>query len=570
MRRLLAWCAAVLLAAGALVSSAAGHGFEPSVEQLDDESVLALVDSTPMTAGELKTLLGLRTAPYRPGQVVFFGLGDLLRAARLAPVYDQLAAQARAEQLELTDADRERIDAMTREYARRMLYRERILGALDEPTPQQLLALYEAVRHEYFRTPDKLVLREMTFPFATPDEEAEAHAQAQRAAARIDAGESFLNVAREMAGQAGGASSRIIIPETDLRTPPEVVAVFHELADKQTSAPFRSAGAWHIVYRQFHTPAGFIPFESTIDILAAMHSRRQREEAVARFFRELTADVNLFRIHAENLVGEGELALTSDVLLSVAGRTFTRGDLIAAGGWALSREVSVRQQELRDVALRLGPVHDALADWVAQREGFLERPAVVRYRDRLEDTLLVRTLLLRGIDTASLEPTEDEVLAAWRQGMAANPEAPGMVHYDSLAAWGPADQRADLARRLATVETYDAFAALARSLYNGPLTISWGTRLRDFVVEAPEPVRDAVRAGRAHGLAGPVLDDNQLEAWWINTAHPEREPTARELAIARENLRTNLVQDQIELLLDEASEAIVVEDMLSNPDGITP
>lgn len=433
MRKLLRFAAASLVAACAAFAPerAAAHGFEQYLANLDDTVAAGTVNGEEMSVGRMKSLLALRTPPPNGDEFLFFGVPELLEAGREAPAWSHFAQQARDGGIALDAEEARHVDAQTRDFAERMLFRQSILGSETRPTVESLREEYDRRKDTEFFMPERFIVKEIFVPFrdGTPPEETEK--RARDLAARFAAGEAFGDIQKEAVGNANVAAARIIVPGADGEvTPAEVIETVRGLADRATSEPFASAIGWHIVQRQLHIPQSHMPFEAVFQLLLDEWVVNARDEAIRAWFLPFAKNSELVRINTQYLLNTGALALDRDVLLSVGAREFTRAELKAAAGWRLNPDAPLTEATFLAIAAELGPVQHELLNRALDERGTMGDPEVLFYRQAAEDTVLARKFIL---GQENIAPGAPEAHAAVRKRIV---EKAAETKFDPLLATG--------------------------------------------------------------------------------------------------------------------------------------
>ena len=542
-RALLTW---FLLAS---VGVAYPHGFEALVQQLDDDDVAALVDDRVVTVGELKLLLSLRTAPYRKGDFLSFGVYDLIQTAREDSIYQDLAVQAVELGLQLAPEEEEQIARMTRDFARREIFKENILRKLKRPSIEELQKVYDAHRDDKFRTTEKLVYRIATVPHESTAGN-EAPPSLRSAIKRLEAGASFSQVVDSIEGNVEPNTVRLHTTGESLELPPEVVESFHSLSNRRYSQPFKSTEGWHLLYRQLHVPASHIPFESLISLLVEMHESAQKRELVPAFFRLHPLSAELLLVRSENLLSRGDLALDDDILATVGGHSFTRRILMDAMGWALAKDARISPEEFREIALQSGPIQRALLDEIVDREGWLQRERILFYARKARETLLARKVIMQEINLESLEPDDEAINHHHRLELVNWTAVNESVVYDAI--WIPRASPVldEFALGLNQVHDRETFQKLGQTAMEGDGEIHRVDGLHTTVSKAPMAIIEVLARSYPESRIAASSDGRMASFYWIESTSIPWMPTAERREYIRNLLHGNALQDRVEEWLE--------------------
>jgi len=404
--RRLALAVAIALCAGRAVP----HGFEQYLANLDDAAIAARVNGEEMSVGRMKALLALRTPPPVGDEFLFFGVRELLEAGREAPAWTFFANEARKAGRELTDEERARIDARVRDYAERMLFREHVLNSEIRPTVESLREVYESRKDTEFTMPERFIVKEIFVPFLPNVPADDTEAKIRAFAQSFKDGVPFADLQLAAANGANVPAARIVVPDQQGEiTPPEVIEAIRAVADRETTEPVKSPLGWHIVQRQLHIPKSNMPFEAVFQLLLDEWIVKKRDETIRAWFLPYAQDAELVQINTQYLLNTGGLALDRDVLVTIGGKDFTRGELAAAAGWRLNREAPLTEATFLGIIVEIGAVQQAMLDRILPELGVMDRPDVQFYRKAAGDTLIAEHMLA---EEAKLDPASHEAFVA--------------------------------------------------------------------------------------------------------------------------------------------------------------
>ena len=117
----------------------------------------------------------------------------------------------------------------------------------------------------------------------------EAKSLAEKAAARVAAGEDFAAVATEMSEGPYASSGGLWPPEGRGRLIPEVEAVAFAAKPGEVSAPFKSAIGWHVVKLEEASPGRTKPYAEVQEEIQNTLITAVRTEAQTQLIRNLKA-----------------------------------------------------------------------------------------------------------------------------------------------------------------------------------------------------------------------------------------------------------------------------------------
>jgi len=532
-----------------------GHGLSQSLQRLRESESVGIVEGKLYTVGDLTTLLGMRSARYRSGRSMIYGMEDLLMMARHAKAYRDLAAEAEGAGVVPNDRELDWIESETRSFARRLVIRREILDKVVPPTVGDLREIYEEIKEEKLATPERIILRRVTIPVTDEQGASEAMRVLTDLGEEVAAGGEVTRLARALGLE---APSRVLYPaqEPDL----ELMDALRGLEDGDALAPRRVEGVVELLVRQMLIPADTIPFESSVEMLLQIHHDREAQRLSHEFFAQLAEEPGVLSLVPENLQSQGELALDSDVVVIVADNRMTRGDLREALGWMVSAASRGDLEEFRNRLLDSGAVQEALLDHHLDTQGWMESAEVQTYARDLTDTLLARRMLTEPA-TALMAPTVDEeVLEHWRDKEASLGRFHGRVRYDQVGLPAGVEGLADWQAKLAAVSSAEEFAQVSREIASAVPSAILMSGLQGHVSTLPPEVGGRLAAGLVPGVVVTTPVENEpLVALWITEGTADRQPTTEERDQSRREVEEMRLQDAIEQVLDGMSEQLEME-----------
>lgn len=534
----------LVCALGLMPSGGSSHGLELSVQQLNDSEAAGLVGERVLDVGEVKTLLAIRSAKYRPGATLMYGMRDLAEQVHFHPAYEHYKAVARERGLELSGSDEEYLAEQTLAFARQLLFEREIRSRIPDPTLEMLRELYEEVKTEYFSTPERLLLQKAT---VRPLDEADSEKwrdKLHELSERITSGEQAEVLLREH-----GLAVRSLVLYPDQAPDTELVTLLRGIEDRTALPPRKEDGAWVLYVRRLGLPSGHVPFQSALESLVDLFRFREQDRLVREYLIELAEKPGLIRLLDANLAAEGILALDSDGLLVVAGEIVTRGELRKALGWRLESIGLMDRHELIELMASTGVVQHRLANHLIQDQNLLERPEVRFFRDQLEATMLARMVLVDQALSTPLEVPEAKVLMQWRQERASEGRLPGEVRYD-LVQLNPEQKAEEWIRAYESVVDHEGFRRVSNNVMRNDSSALWVSDLRGLLEDLPGDVRRTIGEMQPPGVLVSTEDD-QLRAYWINDKVPDENPTQQEFERLSAMVRLYMLQDRIDAILSE-------------------
>lgn len=537
---------ALLVAALCIPQGAGAHGLELSVQQLRDNDPAGMVGERLLTVGEVKTLLSIRSARYRPGANVIYGLDDLVDQIHYFPAYDKYADKAIEAGLELDREEKELLAHESSIFARFVFFQREIANRVPNPTLEMLTNLYEETKDTYFRTPEMYLLQKVSVEIGGDNTEDVVQQKLNDAADRINAGEPVASVFREL-----GQNPRSIAIYPDEADDVELVDALGKIENRQALSPRMEDDACVLYYRRLHRPRGYVPLQSSIDALSELFRFREQGRLVSEYIHEIARSSDLVRVVEVNLLAEPSLALEEDALLSIAGEAVTRGELRGALGWQLESIGLLDEEKFLHMALETGVVQNRLMKHLIAEKGIDQRAEVIFHRDQFRRTLLARKLLVEEALKSPLEVTDEAAVEQWRIERSSAGRLPGEVGY-SLITMEPGDDKSRWHDLFSKASNPANFRAAANQLMREDPDAVWMTGLVVHVSELPQKTREVVGEGQLPAVSI-VTKENKVHVYHLLQARPDEVPTEAELERARGMIYKYKLQDRIEeILVDTA------------------
>jgi len=270
--------AGLLLATVGLVGGPAGGPGGPL-----PEDVVARVNGVPLRGADYRRLVaGLESDLGRPADA------ERRRFVLQRMIEEELLVQ-RALDLGLG-----RLDRRVRAELTGALIASVVGEAEDvEPSGETLRRFYE--RHRgFFAGPGRLHVRQLFFRAGGADGEG-ARRRAERALARLRAGEPFAAVAAELGDSVLPPLPDGPLPPAKLReyVGPGAARAAAALEEGATSDPVRGAGGWRLLHLVSREPSVAPPFRAVREQVAAEWRRRRGEEALREYVAQLREDADV-------------------------------------------------------------------------------------------------------------------------------------------------------------------------------------------------------------------------------------------------------------------------------------
>jgi hypothetical protein len=295
-------------------------------------------------------------------------------------------------------------------------------------------------------------------------------------------------------------------------------------------------------------------------MLLQIHHDREARRLGDAFFTSLADEPGILVLVPENLQSVGELALDSDVILLVARRPMTRGEVESALGWMVTAVGRGDMDEFRHRALASGLVQEALLDHCIESQQRMEDAEVEAFRADLHDTVLARRMLMDRARESMLPVMEEDALDHWREKEALMGRFHGRVRYDQVALPAATEGLDGWREKLLAVTSAQDFSRVARELASAIPTAILINGLQGHVALLPPEVSARVESGGVPGLVVARRETNEpLVAFWITEGVPDRQPTESEREKSRREVEEMRLQDAMETLLDEMSEQVKME-----------
>ncbi len=388
-------------------ASITAHSFINEINLLSDTQEGMLVNNRIYTVGELKVLVSMRTFTRDNNQSLVLGLNELIRAGETSISYSKLAESARERGLEVTESETKTIEERIKDYQNRLLFAMEVEDKIGQPTQEQIKELYTEEK-ESFRVKEKIILREIIFPFEDEEGKKAAITSAEKVYERLESGEPFARLQREVHGPSN-TRIQVLTPEEDSTLSPRLLDAFRDLSDKVYTEPIETDEGIHIIYRQLYIPPNYLPLESVQETLIDRWRSNRRANLIEEFFTGFTDSPDYWLIDGANLMNSGILATNKDVMVRIGDQEITRGELRNAAGWSLSPSIPMTPGLFERIATRTGVVQNALLSLYAEKEGLDNLDKISFFENKMRETFLARHELELRISERIGEPTGKEL-----------------------------------------------------------------------------------------------------------------------------------------------------------------
>lgn len=530
------------------------HGLELSVQQLSDKDPAGLVDGEVITVGEAKTLLAIRSARYRPGVNLIYGMEDLATQVRHHPRYIQLAREAEKQGQVLSESEHNKLDSETRAFKKLILFEEAISSRVANPTLEMLRLLYEETKDTHFRTPERLLVQKLSIPFHDDQSQMEALEHLTGIQDKINEG---MPLREAIGDNELTPVSLTLLP--DQMEDSSLLDALKAAENRGAIKPRVEGNHAVLYYRQLYIPHAHVPLQSSLEALTSLFRNREHKRLVADYLGELASQPGMIRVLEPNLESVGTLALDSDILLIVGGEAITRGELKDAMGWNLNITSIMELDEFVDLALRTGLVQEHLMGAILQEKGLQDHPAVTFFREQFQITLMARRILEERALEEPLLVADGDALEQWRRERAVAGRLPGEVNYDKITIRSD-DGREEWRAHFDRISTHEEFRHVANRLMREDSSAIWMSGLLAHVSELPSEASEKLASMDFPSL---VIEEGETKVvYWLREANPDETPNSGELERSRQMLWQYRLQDRVEAKLEEMKSDVPVEILL--------
>ncbi len=484
-----------------------------------EERALAWVDGQPLAAADLERDFGRRHS----GHMAFLAGEEEIRRA-LDGLIDRTLLLDEAERLELDT--RPEVAGAGEDLAHRLAIEHLLTTEISEPaqpSEEEIRAAWEEHADELYR------VRQIVVP---------ARTEADEIAARLAAGESFEELARERSRAPSGRNGGQLPPVRWGSLGADWDAVVVGLAAGAVSEPFWNGEGWELVQMVERLPVERPEYERAREVvkgalLQANLARRQRELS-ERLFAKYGVEVSR-RPDDPAAWASAAASEPAAVVAAWRGGSLTLADLAAgtdlAALAALPGERAARELETQ---VRIA-INERLAALEAEDRGYSAQPeireAVARYHDEAMEAILHGEFIFRGI------AVEDSEVRAWYDAHGDELTTPERRRVAQILVASEAEALA--ARR--RLEAGEPFGEVAREVSLDQESAARGGEL-GWATEREHPPGFEPVLALAAGEVSPPLQTGL--GWHLILVAEIEPPRRRGFDEAAEEVRTKLLREK--------------------------
>jgi len=509
-----------------------------------DQTVLADVNGEPVTVRDLEEAF---ESTHQGHTVLLAGAGAVRQFLDKTIDRRLLIQEARRVGLEDETDIRQAVAELTAERARDQLYKDEVTR------PPEISE--EAIQEAYKKMAQRYRVRHI-LTYTRED--------AEKAAARIRAGEAFGEVASQVSVSAtagrGGDLGFVIWGILD----PSLEAALETMQVGEVRGPIESDQGWNLLLLEEKVSVKERPELSARlrDRIKTTLSQRATSRRSFQFFEELRSQwkVQVFdeTLSEKNLLEGSNVGPDAEqakqIVVAKAGeRTVTLADLRNRLNLEAARKLP-RPWALRQIRGTLDDMIFALLlEQEALRRGYAERPAIAREANKLENALLLDRLL-GTIIYPRVQVTDEEVRAFYDQ----NPKSftePEAVRLEMIAL----EAEQDAEPLLRELQGGADFATLARAKSKDPVTAGVGGEVGWVVKGKVNPAIEAVAFSLKVGDVGLATAEKAQFVLKLEERRPERLEefdTVKERA--RQMLLTQRRQEEVKRWVTQLREASAI------------
>ncbi|CAN5218880.1 hypothetical protein BH09SUM1_BH09SUM1_26290 [soil metagenome] len=364
------------------------------------------------------------------------------------------------------------------------------------------------------------------------DAETKAQEKANAAYKRLEGGEDFVAVAKDVSENAAPGEVLVIRPDSNDRPPmKELLDAFKGLENGKYSPVIQTKHGFHIVYRDAYTPKGYTPFETVQGNLGSLYKESKQQSLSEEFLKGLANDPANMKFNAENLAKDAGAMKPDDVIFKVGDKEFTRGQIASNVPGLLDDAAKRNEATVRGEVWKIDPVQMALIDQVRISRGYDKQPKVEFAREAASDTLRAFEILKANGDNA-VKGITDEELKQQYETMKARFVVPATFDVDQItvkaASVGDLEAavkqaQADLEKKLEGVNSEEEFKKLADEVNEkDPNVAAGGKRGKVSATGLMKDELDALNAAEIPGKTAVVINGGSVVAFWLNGKEAEK------------------------------------------------
>jgi hypothetical protein len=230
------------------------------------------------------------------------------------------------------------------------------------------------------------------------EKESAARGKIDAAYARLEKGDAFLEVAKEMSENENPGQLWVIRPEDQERpVMPELKEAFMGLQDGKFSKPLRTKHGFQIVLRESYTPKGYVEREKAEPTLKQIADRRQREKLVDDFFNDRVNDASLVVLNEEILKVVSEEGKDKEPIITVGEKKFSLSELSAEAQQAI-KDAKGDLKAVRAALPKQRALQGELVKAYAKQLKLDESPIVQFVKETQTDSILASKYLNSAAD----------------------------------------------------------------------------------------------------------------------------------------------------------------------------
>ncbi len=387
-----------------------------------------------------------------------------------------------------------------------------------------------------------------------PDANAAVEERAREAWQRLEDGENFEAVARDVSeNETPGRLISIRPAKDDKPINDELRAAFLALENGAWSEPFRTRHGWQIVKRERYTPETITPVErveARIRNTLISDGRRERYDAL---MREALAEYTGIAIDAEALAAAEDPSMADEVIFQLGDVKYTGANFARDFGDRVTPETPA--DERRALLAETSVLQRALGEWDRARRNIADTDLYKQAAKCVGDIYYANQWLDDTVQNAELEIPEESVAAKYeelRDMLKTLPAADisritiypeigadaSAVDFQEAMAQASHTLRAELQR----VSDSAGFATLAKQISEDELAEVGGRVGEVDANHLNGIVGRAIREGGAQSFFGPfdTPDGKGVMAIWLNGVSEAQQQSMED---AREQLEEAVLRD---------------------------
>lgn len=399
------------------------------------------------------------------------------------------------------------------------------------------------------------------------EKESAARGKIDAAYARLEKGDAFLEVAKEMSENENPGQLWVIRPEDQERpVMPELKEAFMGLQDGKFSKPLRTKHGFQIVLRESYTPKGYVEREKAEPTLKQIADRRQREKLVDDFFNDRVNDASLVVLNEEILKVVSEEGKDKEPIITVGEKKFSLSELSAEAQQAI-KDAKGDLKAVRAALPKQRALQGELVKAYAKQLKLDESPIVQFVKETQTDSILASKYLnsaadeqLAIIPPADLEAYYEKNKEQFRQKESFTLFKIVKPHGDGEEAAKKAAE--ELAQAVAGVQSLEEFKEKADSVNpkEDKRFAKGGSLGRLNAERLPEAEINAIRKVTAPGKTEVYDTGSEAAVVWVNDSTKDYLPTLEEKKSDIESIVKRQKRGELtNTLLEDARKTVPIE-----------